>query len=558
MEKIWLASYPNGMPAEIRLDDIGSLGAYFEQNVRQFEGRRAFVSGATGKAITYLELDQLSARFGARLQSLGLARGERVALMMPNLLQYPVCLFGALRAGYVVVNVNPMYTPRELEHQLRDSGATAIVICDLFAHVLQTVVSRTSVRQVIVTGVADMAPLPWRLLAWAGLKAKGLPLPYAFPNQLGLRAILEDSASPPLRGVDVSPDDLAFLQYTGGTTGVAKGAMLTHRNVIANARQTYLWTEPLLDLKDEQISIVALPLYHIFALSLAINGLSLGGTLVLVADPRNTNAFVKVLARYRFVSLPGVNTLFNNLLNHPKFAKLDFSALKVAVGGGTAVQRAVAERWQAVTSSPLAEGYGLTECSPTVSMTPVDRLDFTGSIGLPLPSTEVSLRDASGHEVAIGEHGELCVRGPQVMVGYWQRPDETTQVMTTDGFLRTGDVATVDTQGFLRIVDRIKDMVIVSGFNVFPNEVEGVVALHPGVAEVAAIGRPDPASGEAVHLCIVRKDHALTAHEVIAHCKRELTGYKVPKYVHFMSELPKSPVGKILRREIRETLERKS
>ncbi len=554
MEKIWLASYPKDVPAEIRLDDLGSIGSYFEANVRKFADRRAFISGATGKAITYRELDQLSARFAAKLQSLGMAPGERIALMMPNLLQYPVCLFGALRAGYVVVNVNPMYTPRELEHQLTDSGAAAIVVCDLFAHTLQKVIDKTQLRHVILTGVADLMSLPLRLIAWAGLKAKGMPLPYTLPDSLNLREILQDSRLPSPRSVSVKTGELAFLQYTGGTTGVAKGAMLTHLNVMANARQGYVWFESLMDLNDEQISIMALPMYHIFALSLAINGLETGGTAVLVADPRDTKAFLKVLSKYRFVTLPGVNTLFNNLLNEPGFEKLDFSALKVSVGGGTAIQRAVAERWQALTRSPLAEGYGLTECSPTVSVTPMDRPDFTGSIGLPLPSTEVSLRDANGVEVALGERGELCVRGPQVMSGYWQRPEETANVMTADGFLRTGDVATIDAQGFLRIVDRVKDMVLVSGFNVFPNEIEGVVAMHPGVGEVAAIGRPDPVTGEAVHLCVVRKDPALTEQDVIAHCKLELTGYKIPKHVHFMADLPKSPVGKILRREIREAL----
>ncbi len=552
LERIWLHSYPKGMPSEIALDDLGSIGAFFERSVAQFPDRSAFISGATGRTLSYLELDRLSSRFAGHLQSLGLKPGTRIGLMMPNVLQYPICQIGALRAGCVVVNINPMYTPRELEHQLRDAGAEAVVILENFAHILSKVISRTPVKHVLVTGAADLMPLHMQWIAKALMKAKGLIPPYQLPGHEKLKAVLNNANGPRLKPVDVKPGDLAFLQYTGGTTGVSKGAMLTHLNVLANSRQAHTWTEPFFDLSQAQIAITALPMYHIFAMSVAINILGLGGTNVLVADPRNTKAFVKVLAKYRFAMLPAVNTLFNNLLNEPSFAKVDFSALRVSIGGGTAVQRSVAERWQQLTKSPLCEGYGLTECSPNVSVNPLDRPEDSGTIGLPLPSPEVSLRNEEGAEVALGERGELCVRGPQVMQGYWMRPEETAAVMTHDGFLRTGDVATMDEQGFLRIVDRIKDLVLVSGFNVYPNEIEEVVAMHPGVNEVAAIGRPDVASGEAIHLCIVRKDPALSKDDVIRHCKLSLTGYKVPRHVHFMDELPKSPVGKILRRQLRE------
>jgi long-chain acyl-CoA synthetase len=552
LEHIWLKSYPKGMPAKIALDDLGSIGAFFERSVSQYPQRAAFISGATGRSLSYLELDLLSARFAGHLQSLGLPPGARIGLMMPNLLQYPICQLGALRAGFVVVNTNPMYTPRELEHQLRDAGVQAVVILENFAHILAKVIARTPVKHVLVTGVADLMPLPLQWMAKAMMKAKGLLPPYQLPGHQRLKAVLNQTDGPRFQPVEVKPGDLAFLQYTGGTTGVSKGAMLTHLNVLANSRQAHVWTEPFFDLTQAQIAITALPMYHIFAMSVAINILGLGGTNVLVADPRNTKAFVKILSKYRFAMLPAVNTLFNNLLNEPSFAKVDFSALRVSIGGGTAVQRAVAERWQQLTQSPLCEGYGLTECSPNVCVNPLDRPEYSGSIGLPLPSTEVSLRDENGEEVATGERGELCVRGPQVMQGYWMRPEETAAVMTRDGFLRTGDVATIDEDGFLRIVDRLKDLVLVSGFNVYPNEIEEVVAMHPGVNEVAAIGRPDEASGEAIHLCIVRKDPALSKDDVIKHCKQSLTGYKVPRHVHFMEELPKSPVGKILRRQLRE------
>ncbi|MBK6631674.1 MAG: AMP-binding protein [Betaproteobacteria bacterium] len=554
MERIWLQSYSPGVPAEIEVGDLGSIGEKFEASVRDYGERVAIVSGAAGVGITYRELDVLSRRVAAYLQAvLKLPQGSRVALMMPNLLQYLVCLLGALRAGHVVVNVNPLYTARELEHQLADSGAEAIFILENMAHVLEKVIAHTPVRHVVVTGVGDLLGFPKRHLAHFVVRRvkKMVPL-FSLPGAVSFDAMLAQGAAARFEPVKVADDDLAFLQYTGGTTGVSKGAMLTHRNLLANARQGEVWSDPFLDPKDEFILVTAIPLYHIFALGAAVSHLTRGGLNVLVADPRNTTAFVKVLAKYRFVTLPAVNTLFNSLIHHPDFAKVDFSKLRFAIGGGAAVQKAVAERWQQITGVPLCEGYGLTECSPTVTCNPLDIKGFNGSIGLPLPSTEISIRDENGVEVPPGAPGELCVRGPQVMKGYWNRPDETARVMTPDGFLRTGDVATIDERGFVRIVDRQKDMILVSGFNVYPNEVEQVVALHPLVMEAAAIGVPDEASGEAVKLYVVRKDPALTVEALIAHCRESLAAYKVPRLVEFLDELPKSNVGKVLRRELRE------
>ena len=554
MERIWLQSYSPGVPAEIEVGDLGSIGEKFEASVRDYGERVAIVSGAAGVGITYRELDVLSRRVAAYLQAvLKLPQGSRVALMMPNLLQYLVCLLGALRAGHVVVNVNPLYTARELEHQLADSGAEAIFILENMAHVLEKVIAHTPVRHVVVTGVGDLLGFPKRHLAHFVVRRvkKMVPL-FSLPGAVSFDAMLAQGAAARFEPVKVADDDLAFLQYTGGTTGVSKGAMLTHRNLLANARQGEVWSDPFLDPKDEFILVTAIPLYHIFALGAAVSHLTRGGLNVLVADPRNTTAFVKVLAKYRFVTLPAVNTLFNSLIHHPDFAKVDFSKLRFAIGGGAAVQKAVAERWQQITGVPLCEGYGLTECSPTVTCNPLDIKGFNGSIGLPLPSTEISIRDENGVEVPPGAPGELCVRGPQVMKGYWSRPDETARVMTPDGYLRTGDVATIDERGFVRIVDRQKDMILVSGFNVYPNEVEQVVALHPLVMEAAAIGVPDEASGEAVKLYVVRKDPALTVEALIAHCRESLAAYKVPRLVEFLDELPKSNVGKVLRRELRE------
>ena len=554
MERIWLQSYSPGVPADIDVENLGNLAQYFDDAVAQYADRPAFISGATGRAISYRQLDTLSRQVAAYFQQvLKLPQGSRVALMMPNLLQYPVCLFGLLRAGYVVVNVNPMYTPRELQHQLRDSGAVAMVVVELFAHTLAKVVAHTPVQHVVVTRVADL--MPWAQRAVGNFvirRVKKLVKPYRLPGSVSFRTMLGQGAKQVFKPCSIAPHDIAFLQYTGGTTGVSKGAMLTHRNILANVQQGTVWSEPFLDKSEQLIGITAIPLYHIFALGSCLSFIGLGGSNVLVADPRNIPAFVKVLAKYRFAGLPAVNTLFNGLLNDPNFAKVDFSQLRFSIGGGTAVQRPVAERWQAVTGTPLVEGYGLTECSPTVTVNPLHLTAFTGSVGLPVPSTEVSIRDDQGVELPLGMAGELCVRGPQVMMGYWQRPEETAAVMTSDGFLRTGDVAVMNEQGFIRIVDRLKDMILVSGFNVYPNEIEEVVMMHADVLEVAAVGLHSADTGEAVKLFVVKKSPTLTEAAVLAHCREHLTPYKVPRSVEFMAELPKSNVGKILRRELRD------
>ncbi len=554
MEKIWIKSYSVGVPENIDLGALHSIAEYFDVAARQYAGRDAFISGSTGVALTYSQLDKLASQVAAYFQSvLKLPQGTRVALMMPNLLQYPVCLFGLLRAGYVVVNVNPMYTARELEHQLKDSGAQAIVIVDMFANTLAKVIGNTAIKHVVITGLADMMPWPKRVLGnFLVRKVKKMVPAYSLPGSVDFRQMLAGGALAAFKPVNIQPNDLAFLQYTGGTTGVSKGAMLTHLNILANAKQGQVWCDPFLDKDDILISITAIPLYHIFALGSCLGFVGMGGTNVLVADPRNIPAFVKVLSRYRFASLPAVNTLFNGLVNNPDFAKIDFSKLRFAIGGGAAVQRPVAERWQQITHTPLVEGYGLTECSPTVTVNPLDLKAFNGSIGLPVPSTEVSIRNAEGQELPVGEAGELCVRGPQVMQGYWQRPLETAAVMTADGFLRTGDVAVMDANGFLKLVDRLKDMILVSGFNVYPNEIEEVVMMHPGVLEVAAVGKPNKNSGESVRIYVVKKTPDLTEEDLMQHCRENLTAYKIPRDIEFLAELPKSNVGKILRRELRE------
>jgi long-chain acyl-CoA synthetase len=484
---------------------------------------------------------------------LHLAPGSRVALMMPNVLQYPVCLFGLLRAGYVVVNVNPMYTGRELEHQLRDSGALAIIVVDLFAHTLAKIIDKTQVQHVVVSGLADM--MPWHKRHVANFvihQVKNAVPAYDLPMATGFRRMMRRGAQVQFRKPDIQPDDLAFLQYTGGTTGVAKGAMLSHRNILANVQQSKVWCAPFIEAGQDLISMTAIPLYHVFSLGACLAFTGMGGTNVLVSDPRDVDAFVKLLMRYPVVSLPAVNTLFNSLLNHPDIHKVNFSSLRLSVGGGAAIQRSVAERWQALTKAPLIEGYGLTECAPTVTINPLDLTQFSGSIGLPLPSTEVSIRDPHGRALPAGNPGELCVRGPQVMQGYWRRPQETAAAMTEDGYLRTGDVAVMDDKGFFKIVDRLKDMILVSGFNVYPNEIEDVVMLHPGVLEAAAVGRQSESTGEEVHIHVVKKSPALTEEMLVRHCREHLTGYKVPRKVVFEAQLPKSNVGKVLRRELRE------
>ncbi|MBI4756098.1 MAG: long-chain-fatty-acid--CoA ligase FadD [Betaproteobacteria bacterium] len=552
MERVWLSSYPPGVPAEIDMNEFGSLGEMFERSCRAFSARQAYVN--MDKAISYADLERLSAQFAGYLQSeLGLAPGARVALMMPNLLQYPVCVFGALRAGYVVVNCNPLYTPRELAHQLQDSGAEAIVIVENFASVLQEVIASTPIRHVVVTALGDMLGFAKGTLVNLVVRhVKKMVPAWSLPAAVRFNDALARGARHALRPVQVGHDDVAFLQYTGGTTGVAKGAMLTHGNIIGNLQQAHAWLRPFLSEGGETI-ITALPLYHIFSLTAnCLTFLKIGATNVLITNPRDIPGFVKELRKYRFTTITGVNTLFNALLNNPDFASLDFSGLRISLGGGMAVQKSVADRWQQVTHTPLIEAYGLTETSPAVTINPLNLTSYNGSIGLPVPSTEVEIRDDSGVPLPLGQSGELCVRGPQVMKGYYNRPDETAKVMFPDGFLRTGDVAVMDNQGFVRIVDRKKDMILVSGFNVYPNEVEAVVSLHPGVMEVAAIGVPDDKSGEAVKIFVVRRDPALTAEALQAHCREHLTGYKVPRHVEFRDELPKTNVGKILRRALRD------
>jgi len=554
LDKPWIQSYLPGTPAEIDLGDGATLVSIFEASAARFADRPAFF--CMGRSLSYGELDRMSAEFAAWLsKDLGLARGARVAIMLPNLLQYPVALYGVLRAGMTVVNVNPLYTARELKHQLVDSGAEAIIILENFAATLEKVIAETPVKHVAVTGIGDLLPFPKRhIVNFVVRRVKKMVPAYSLPGHLQLETALARGRSKGFSPVEVSQEDLAFLQYTGGTTGVSKGAMLTHRNMVANLRQMHAWIGTLVE-EGQEVVITALPLYHVF--SLVCNCLlfmSVGGLNVLITNPRDIKAFVKELSQWPFTIITGVNTLYNALLQDADFQKLDFSTLKWAGAGGMALQAAVAQRWHEVTGKYVQEGYGLTETSPVVSMQPttVDAV-FTGTIGLPLPSTEVVIRDDDGNALPVGQPGELCVRGPQVMKGYWQRPEATEQVMYPDGFLRTGDIATMDEQGFFRIVDRKKDMILVSGFNVFPNEVENIVTLHPDVVEAACIGVPDAKSTEAVKVFVVaREGAALDAAQVIAWCRESLTAYKVPKHVEFRKELPKSNVGKILRRELRD------
>jgi long-chain acyl-CoA synthetase len=550
MERIWLKSYPAGVPADIDPKKWRSLIELFDKSIEKYRARPAFHS--MGKSITFDELDKRSRDFGAWLQAKGLAKGARVAIMMPNCLQYPIAMFGTLRAGCTVVNVNPLYTPRELEHQLKDAGAEAIVILENFGHVLQEVRARTPLKHVVVTSLGEMLGVKGVIVNLVVRKVKKMVPAYDLPGAISFRQALSEGSSKKLATPPLGHEDIAFLQYTGGTTGVSKGAMLLHRNIIAALMQYEAWLAPAIG-GERPVIITALPLYHIF--SLTVNCLVMmvvGGENVLITNPRDIPGFVKELAKHKYTIITGVNTLFNALLNHPDFGKLDFSSLKLAVGGGMAVQKAVAERWKQVTGTPLIEGYGLTETSPSATANPMSASEFTGSIGVPMSSTEVVLRDDSDRDVPHGQPGEICIRGPQVMAGYWQRPDETAKVIGKDGFLHTGDIGIMDDKGFIRIVDRKKDMILVSGFNVYPNEIEQVLATHPGVLECAAIGVPDEHSGEVPKVFVVKKDPQLTEQDVLEHCKKELTGYKRPKYVEFRTELPKTNVGKILRRALRE------
>ncbi|HUX25164.1 MAG TPA: long-chain-fatty-acid--CoA ligase [Burkholderiales bacterium] len=554
MEKIWLKHYPAGVPADIDPEKYQSIRELFDECVANFGERPAYY--CMGREITFAELERMSRAFGAWLQAQGLEKGDRVALMMPNVLQYPVALFGILRAGMVVVNVNPLYTPRELEHQLNDSGAKAIVILENFAHTLEQVIARTPVKQVVVAAMGDLlGGVKGAVVNFAVRNLKKMVPAYEFSNGVRFNQVLRAAADMTLAPVDIRSDDIAFLQYTGGTTGVSKGAMLLNRNITANVTQVDAWLDPFLTEYDRKhyIIITALPLYHIFSLTVnCMMMLKLGGKNVLIVNPRDIAGFVKELGRHKYTTITGVNTLFNGLMHHPDFEKLDFSALRISNGGGMAVQQAVADKWKKITGVTLTEGYGLTETSPVVTTNPPDLKEFSGSIGLPVPSTELSIRDDDGKELPLGAAGEICIRGPQVMAGYWQRPEETAKVMTADGFFRSGDIGIMDEKGYTRIVDRKKDMILVSGFNVYPNEIEGVVMMLPGVLECAAVGVPDEHSSEAVKLFVVRKDPDLSEKEVRAHCHQNLTGYKCPKYVEFRSELPKTNVGKILRRALRD------
>ncbi|MGB0084753.1 MAG: long-chain-fatty-acid--CoA ligase [Rhodomicrobiaceae bacterium] len=554
MEKIWLRSYPPGVPATIDLTTYGSIGQLFEASAAKFADQAAFVN--MDRALSYAQLDEMSRSFAAYLQNgLGLAKGARVALMMPNILQYPVALFGALRAGYTAVNCNPLYTPRELEHQLKDSGADVIVVVENFASTLAQVRDKTAVKHVITTKLGDLLGFPkGPFVNFVVKHIKKMVPDWRIPDAVAFKSVLAEGAKLHLNPVEVSRSDIAFLQYTGGTTGVPKGAMLTHGNLLANLEQAHAWLKDVL-IEGKETVITPLPLYHVFALMAnCLLFLKIGARNVLITNPRDIPAFVKELKKYPFTVITGVNTLFNALLNNPAFATVDCSRLRVTLGGGMAVQEAVAKRWQEVTGTTLLEAYGLTETSPAVTVNPLNLKAYNHSIGLPLPSTEISIRDDEGRELPLGEAGELCVRGPQVMAGYWRRPEETAKVMLPDGFLRTGDIAKVDPQGFVYIVDRKKDLILVSGFKVFPNEIEDVIQAHPGVLEVGAVGVPDPHSGEAVKIVVVRKDPRLTPEGLLAFCRQNLTGYKVPRHIEFRDVLPKSNIGKILRRELREHL----
>ena len=551
MEKIWLKHYPKGVPAEIDVNTYASLRDVFEESCTKYGPRKAYT--CMGKSITFSELDTLTLAFGAWLQGQGCKKGSRVALMMPNVLQYPVCLFGALRAGCTIVNVNPLYTARELEHQLNDSGAEVLIVVENFAHTYEEIAAKTKVRKVIVTSIGELLGFKGLIVDLVLRKVKKMIPAWNVPGSLRLSDALAEGRKLKLKAVPLGHDDIAFLQYTGGTTGVSKGAILLHRNIVANLLQARAWILPFLGHDSVEVILTPLPLYHIFSLTAnCLTFMTLGAENVLIPNPRDIPGFVKEMRKHKFTVMTGVNTLFNALVNNPEFAKLEFSTFRVTLGGGMAVQEAVAVKWKKVTGCTLIEAYGLTETSPAATINPVDIPEYNGSIGLPISSTELVLRDDDGKNVPLGQPGEICIRGPQVMAGYWQRPDETAKVMDKDGWFATGDIGVMDERGFVKIVDRKKDMILVSGFNVYPNEIEAVVAMHPGVLECAAVGVPDKKSGEAVRLYVVKKDEALTADALIKHCREHLTGYKCPRDVEFRKELPKTNVGKILRRELRD------
>ena len=555
MDHIWLKSYPQGVPAVIEPAQYQSLVHLLEESFKKFASRNAYV--CMDAYLTYGELDTYSKQMAAWLQSRGMQKGARVAVMMPNVLQYPIAIAAILRAGYAVVNVNPLYTPRELEHQLKDSGAEAIIVLENFATTLEQVIAKTGVKHVVVASMGEMlGTLKGMLVNFVVRKVKKMVPDFSLQNTVTFKQVLAQGARMPLAKVELHHNDVAFLQYTGGTTGVSKGATLTHRNVIANVLQNDAWIQPALAKapKVEAMTIIcALPLYHIFALTAcSMMGTRWGALNVLIPNPRDIPGFIKELNKYKFNMFPAVNTLYNGLMNNPEFAKLDFSGLKISLGGGMAVQQAVADRWVKMTGCPILEAYGLSETSPGATSNPADATAYTGTIGLPIPSTEIAILDDDGQPVAPGQPGEIAIRGPQVMAGYWNNPDETAKVMTADGFFKSGDVGIMDERGYTRIVDRKKDMILVSGFNVYPNEIEGVIAGHPDVLECACIGVSDAHSGEAIKLFVVRRNQALTSEQLMEFCKTQFTAYKKPKYIEFRDDLPKTTVGKILRRELRD------
>jgi long-chain acyl-CoA synthetase len=555
MEKIWLKHYPAGVPAEVKTDVYPSLIALLEESFRKYRDLPAYKF--MGKTVTFGQVDDLSRAFAAYLQGLGLARGDRVALMMPNVPQYPVAVAGVLRAGFVVVNVNPLYTPRELEHQLKDSGAKAIVILENFASTLQQVIDAVPTKKIVLAAMGDMLGLVKGVLVNHVVRnVKKMVPAFQLPGAVKFGDAIAQGRGKTYTAPQIGPDDVAVLQYTGGTTGVSKGAVLLHRNLIANLLQAEAWYQPALKKippGEQIVTVCALPLYHIFGFNTNMMlGMRMGGCNILIANPRDIGGTLKELAKHKFHSFPAVNTLFNAMANHPDFASVDWSSLKISVGGGMAVQSATAKLWLDKTGCPIVEGYGLSETSPSATCNPVDSTAYSGNIGLPMPNTEIRLLDDEGNEVPMGTPGEIAIRGPQVMAGYWQRPDETAKVMTSEGFFRTGDIGVVDERGYFRIVDRKKDMILVSGFNVYPNEVEDVITQMPGVLECAAVGVPDDKAGEAVKVVIVKKDDKISAADVKAYCEANLTGYKRPKIVEFRADLPKTPVGKVLRRELRD------
>ena len=555
MEKTWLKQYPTGVPAEIDVEQYASLVALLDESFKKYRSRVAYKF--MGKAISFAQVDDASRALAAYLQTLGLDKGDRVAIMMPNVPQYPVAVAAILRAGYVVVNVNPLYTPRELEHQLKDSGAKAIIMVENFATTLQKVLAAVPTKKIIVTALGDMLGFPKAMIVnYMVRKVKKMVPAYDLPGAVQFVEALAQGRGKSFKPAQLGPDDIAVLQYTGGTTGVSKGAVLLHRNLVANILQSEAWYQPALKkipAGQQVVTICALPIYHIFGFNTNMMlAMRMGGCNILIANPRDLPAMFKELAGEKFHSFPAVNTLFNAMAHHPDFGSVDWSGLVISVGGGMAVQSATAKLWLEKTGCPIVEGYGLSETSPSATCNPVDSTAYSGNIGLPMPNTELVLLDDDGNEVPLGTPGEIAIRGPQVMAGYWQRPDETAKVMTADGFFRSGDIGVVDERGYFRIVDRKKDMILVSGFNVYPNEVEDVVTQMPGVLECAAVGIKDAKAGEAVKLVIVRSNPAVTEADVRAYCEANLTGYKRPKVVEFRNDLPKTPVGKILRRELRD------